>query len=124
MEKKVVRKNAFSAVGVVWRGTFQQAASGEIRTVLHLCMETSEGDKIPEGMRRIDIPALTYVTCKHERWKNINGTYTDCYRWIEEQGYALHEAEYRQLELYPVTYHPLTDEPEFTVMIPIKEALI
>ncbi|MFM1652057.1 GyrI-like domain-containing protein [Brevibacillus sp. B_LB10_24] len=157
MEKELVKKNAFSAVGVIWQGTFQQAASGEIRNVMeelrsrikeitqvvnpeailgisfhnipngftyHLCMETTEGGTIPEGMQRIDIPALTYVTCKHERGKNVNDTYTDCYRWIEEQGYILHESEYKQLEVYPVSYRPLTDEPEFIIMIPVKEALI
>jgi predicted transcriptional regulator YdeE len=153
MQAKIVVKEALTAVGYCWKGTFEQAGAGEIRSLMsqfrermndisnltsnesilglsfdvskegftyYICREVKKVDELPEGMKAVSIPSLTYATYDHRKDQNIEESYSTIYQWIKEKGYAEDEKqELTHFEIYPMKYDPMKDRPELTINIPI-----
>lgn len=83
--------------------------------------EVSVGAPVPEGMVAIDVPAGSYALFRHHgHVGRIGETYSRADRWFEEAG-APHCTR-PVLETYDTT-QPITEDYEFTVSMPIGEAL-
>lgn len=154
MEGKIIKKPAFTAVGLKWSGTFAQAGAGEIKKVIEqmgqrqheveqivnpdillaisnvdrpdgftifIASEVSAVGTVPPGMAVIQIPEKTYATCQHRKGQNINDTYNNIFEWISSQGHELDKEHLTHLEEYPAEADPYSTDPEFTIMIPIRD---
>ncbi len=84
--------------------------------------EVSAITDIPEGMLKLEVPALTYARCDHFKGQSIDRSYQNIGRWIEEQGYRLADTELTHFELYPLNQDPYSSDPEFTIMMPVEKA--
>lgn len=76
---------------------------------------------LPEGMSHITVPAQLYAKAIHPTAEEVFQSYQRVFEWIKLQGYQQVDQHMNHLELYPVTYNPLTDTPELTIMIPIQK---
>lgn len=76
-------------------------------------------DDIPEGMVSISVPTLTYAKCQHIKGQNIDASYQNMFAWIEQQGYQLDKQDVTHFEEYPMAQDPYSNDPEFSIMIPI-----
>ncbi|MBM7583670.1 putative transcriptional regulator YdeE [Bacillus pakistanensis] len=153
MQAKIVEKEALTAVGYCWKGTFEQAGAGEIRSLMsqfrekmneipyltskesilglsfdvskegftyYICREVHKVDELPNGMKAVSIPSLTYATYKHSVDQDIEESYSTIYKWMKEKGYAEDDKQkLTHFEIYPMKYDPMRDRPELTINIPI-----
>jgi predicted transcriptional regulator YdeE len=76
-------------------------------------------DGIPQGMISIRVPALTYAKCQHTKGQNIDASYLNIFAWIEKHGYQLDKQDVTHFEEYPMAQNPYSNDPEFSIMIPI-----
>lgn len=74
-------------------------------------------DELQANMITHEVPALTYAKCHHEKGQSINQSYTDLFKWIEENGYKLNQNEVTHLEWYPLTQD--LNNPHFDILIPV-----
>lgn len=77
--------------------------------------------QVPEGMTSLTVPAQLYATLIHPTGEEVFQSYQAVETWIQQQGYQAVTYPITHLEVYPASYQPLTDQPEFTIHIPIKE---
>lgn len=84
--------------------------------------EVSELTDIPDGMLKIEVPALTYARCVHRKGQSIDRSYQNIGAWIDAQGYRLADTELTHFELYPLDQDPYSGDPEFTIMMPVVKA--
>jgi len=78
-------------------------------------------EDIPDGMVTIAVPSLTYAKCEHAKGHSIEKSYNHIYAWIEQQGYKVHQDDMTHFEEYPMQQDPYSQEPEFTIRIPIEK---
>ncbi|MGG4553460.1 GyrI-like domain-containing protein [Paenibacillus humicus] len=159
-EAAIITKEAFSAIGLRWEGTFAEAGEGgiraihqelqrrrgEIRGILDLdnfyglsyhaypggngfvhcaVFEVADaGEQAPEGMIKLQVPAMKYAKYEHRAEQNIEESYSSIYAWIEQQGLKTLPQEGKELthfEIYPSEQDPYSTNPQFTIMIPVLE---
>ncbi|MGG3282053.1 GyrI-like domain-containing protein [Paenibacillus solani] len=78
-------------------------------------------DRVPDGMVTISVPDLTYAACSHRKEQSIDQSYNNIYAWIKEQGYSEYNPDHlTHFEKYPMSQDPYADDPEFTIMIPVR----
>lgn len=86
----------------------------------YVMAETKKSVTTPDGMVSLSIPTRTYAMCTHQKGMNVDQTYEDLEAWYTSNGYALVPGAL-SFETYPIDYHPLKDEPEFSVYHPVHE---
>ncbi|HEY4552891.1 MAG TPA: GyrI-like domain-containing protein [Bacillaceae bacterium] len=152
----LIEKEAFYAIGLKWKGTFQEAGAGQIRPVHeelqkrlkeirnvtnpeimlglsyharpdgkgfthYAAVEVEKVDEIPPGMVSISVPTLKYALYEHRKGQGIEASYSNIYKWIANQGYQENNPDsLTHFEKYPMKQDPYSEDPEFTIMIPIK----
>lgn len=77
-------------------------------------------EDIPTGMTMVELPALTYAKCDHQKGQHIDTSYNNIYAWIKNQGYNIHTGDVDHFEIYPMDQDPYTKDPEFVIMIPVE----
>jgi predicted transcriptional regulator YdeE len=82
-------------------------------------VEVEHTEHIPEGMKALTVPTLTYAKCEHARGQNVDQSYKNIFDWIEHQGYDLYKEDMTHFEEYPMQQDPYDKDPEFRIMIPI-----
>jgi len=86
----------------------------------YAAIEVGELANVPDGMVEVSVPALAYARCEHRKGQHVERSYQNIYKWIEEQGHALHDGGLTHFETYPMQQDPFEKDPEFTILIPIK----
>lgn len=75
-------------------------------------------DQLPEGMIQHELPTLTYAKYYHEKDRSISDSYTNLFKWVEENGYKLNQQEVTHLEWYPIP-HDLNN-PDYDMLLPVS----
>lgn len=86
----------------------------------YVAFEVERVEEIPQGMEHVQVPAMTYASCSHDQGEQVEQSYRNIYRWLEEQGYEPNRDGVEHLEAYPIEQDPLHDKPYFQINIPIK----
>ncbi|UFJ40314.1 GyrI-like domain-containing protein [Brevibacillus humidisoli] len=84
-------------------------------------VEVGKVEQVPAGMVHLSVPTLTYAKCEHRKGQEIIRSYQNLYTWIEQQGFSPFKGDLTHLEEYPMAQDPHTDDPEFTILIPIEK---
>lgn len=102
-------------------GLSYQAKPGRKGFIHYAVVEVEQVAETPTNMINISVPPLTYAQCNHRKGQRIDRSYQHIYAWIERQGYTEADSDLTHVELYPMNQDPYTDEPEFTIMIPVRK---
>jgi len=95
-------------------------ASPDASSFVHYAAVRVDGrGATPDGMARVDVPALTYAATAHRKGQSIDATYRNLYRWIEQQGLSVLEGSLTHCEEYPLAQDPDDPDPEFAIWIPV-----
>jgi len=83
-------------------------------------VEVAAIDWVQEGMVSVTVPTLRYVRREHRKGQSIEDSYNKIYTWIQSEGLKSADSLLTHLEQYPMEQDPYTEDPEFTIMIPIR----
>ncbi|WP_164217334.1 effector binding domain-containing protein [Virgibacillus sp. YIM 98842] len=100
-------------------GLSYNAQTGNDRFVPYSVVEVAKISNIPEGVMAISVPETTFVRMKHLKGQDIRASYRNIYQWIAEKGYVTSTEYLTHLEIYPVHQDSYSNDPNFTIMIPI-----
>ncbi|MGJ9383080.1 GyrI-like domain-containing protein [Salipaludibacillus sp. CF4.18] len=101
-------------------GLSYHANPGELGFTHYAVVEVKGTENIPAEMVSVSVPSLSYATCEHRKDQNIEHSYQNLYKWIEDRGLKTNNSTHlTHLEIYPLSQDPYKVDPEFTMMIPI-----
>ncbi|MDN4607832.1 GyrI-like domain-containing protein [Sporosarcina highlanderae] len=110
----------------------QQGLSYHLRPdgfVHYSVYEVSEEQQIPEGMREIHVPEMTYLMIHHQKEQNIGQTYDNIFYWLKESDYEpLREPDVEYFDRLPIKHERYphdrdVNHPHFDILIPISKKL-
>jgi len=84
----------------------------------YICVEENDV-YTSHGLSVFKFEENTYAALDYKGSK-VQEAYFSLYKWIEEHGYQVNDQHIGQIDAYPIRYDPLKDDPELTIMVPIK----
>lgn len=100
-------------------GIIRQTPDNSDRLEYYAAVEVSDGQQIPQGMSRLELPASTYAKFRHDgHFDSLNNSVNYIYSsWLFESG-ARHNYG-ADLEIYGSEYNPDTDNSVIYYAIPL-----